>query len=108
MDNGTSIAVFEDPFIRKLVGDLLTRRGYRVVGSDVGHAAEVLGSGADKVRLVITNHPEDFVQFADRLPVLYIAATPDEELAMCFRAHRTLRKPFINDQLLAAVRSLVG
>ena len=108
MDKSAPIAVVEDPFIRKFVGDLLASNGYRVLEPEVQGALEMLRSGTEKLGLVITNQPADFVAYADRVPVLYIAAAPDEALASRFRACRILRKPFVNQQLLEAVHALVA
>jgi len=103
-----AIAVCEDPFVRKLVRDVLTRRGYRVIGADVDEAVELLRSGAEQVSLVITNTPSEFMDFADTLPMLYMAAAPDEALAAHFRACLTLQKPFSNQRLIDAVAALVN
>ena len=56
--------------------------------------------------MVITNRPEVFLEFAGMLPMLYIAAAPDQDLASKFAICRVLRKPFRNDDLLAAVEQL--
>ncbi len=106
MDSG-AIAICEDPFVRRLVRDVLTRRGYRVIGAEVDEAVEMLRSGEGELRLVITNSPREFMDFAESLPVLYMAAAPDETVAARFRACRTLQKPFSNQRLLEAVGSLV-
>jgi len=102
-----AIAICEDPFVRKLVRDVLTRRGYHVIGTDVDETVEMLRSGESQVRLVITNSPGEFMDFAETLPVLYMAAAPDEAVAAQFRACRTLQKPFSNQRLLEAVGALV-
>ncbi len=102
-----AIAVCEDPFVRKLVRDVLTRRGYRVIGADVDEAIEMLRSGAEQLSLVITNAPTEFMDFADSLPMLYMAAAPDETVAARFRECLTLQKPFSNQRLLEAVSALV-
>lgn len=102
------IAVVEDPIIRKFLGDLLKRRGYQVVGANSTHAIEMIRSGNEAVDLVITNTPVEFVSVADKVPVLYIAAIPDPEVGSRFPSFRALRKPFLPDQLLTAVKELVG
>jgi DNA-binding response OmpR family regulator len=103
-----SIVVVEDPFIQKYVRDLLARYGYRVLKSDAGAVAGMLRSAVDPVDLVITNSPRDFLTFADSLPILYMAAAPDLELASRFLCCQVLRKPFHPDQLLACVKELTG
>ncbi len=102
------VAVIEDPFIRKLLRDILTRHGYRVVEFAGSQRAELLRSGAEQVALIITNTPGEFLAFADVLPVLYLAAAPDPDLAARFRRCRCLRKPFISEDLLAAVADLTS
>lgn len=102
------IAVTEDPFIRKFLGDVLKRRGYRVVGADSARAIEMIRSGDETVDLVITNTPVEFAAVAEQVPMLYIAAVPDPEMGSRFRAFRALKKPFLPDQLIAAVKELVG
>jgi hypothetical protein len=103
-----SIAVVEDPFIQKYLRDFLTRYGYRVVRCDAGAVAGMLRSAVEQVDLVITNSPRDFLAFAGSLPLLYIAAAPDLELASRFLCCRVLRKPFHPDQLLALIKDLTG
>jgi len=103
-----AIVVVEDPYIRKYLRDVLTRHGYRVVGSETHRAVEMLLSGPDQVDLVITNSPLDFLAFADTLPLVYLAGAPDPELASRFFCCRVLKKPFHPDHLVAAVRDLTG
>ncbi len=100
------VAVIEDPFIRKLLRDILTRHGYRVVEYSVQHAVEQLRSDAEQVNLLITNTPAEFLGYRDVLPLLYLAAAPDEAVASEFRHCRTLKKPFVAQELLAAVKAL--
>ena len=102
------IAVTEDPFIRKFLADVLKRRGYQVVGADSTHAIEMIRSGNETVELVITNTPVEFVSVADKVPMLYIAAIPDPDIGSRFPSFRALRKPFLPDQLLSAVKELIG
>src|ERR1039457_3626756 len=103
-----AIVVVEDPYIRKYLRDLLTRHGYRVVGSDADAATGMLLSQTEQVDLVITNSPVDFLAFANTTPLLYISGGPDFELAARFSYCRVLQKPFHPELLLAAVRELTG
>jgi hypothetical protein len=68
----------------------------------------MLRSSAHQVDLVITNSPRDFLAFAGSLPILYMAAAPDLELASRFLCCQVLRKPFHPDQLLALIKDLTG
>jgi hypothetical protein len=103
-----AIVIVEDPYIRKYLRDLLTRHGYRVVGSDANAASGMLRSQTGDVDLVITNEPAAFVAFARTVRLLYLSGVPDFDLASRFSFCRTLKKPFHPDHLVAAVRELTG
>ena len=85
---------------------MLQRHGHQVVTSEPDQASESIRNGSVQAQVVITNKPEVFLPFANWLPLLYIAASPDSELAKQFLNCRVLRKPFRNDDLLAAVEDL--
>jgi hypothetical protein len=76
------------------------------VTGEAVHASELLRAGSVTANVVITNQPEAFLPLASTLPLLYIAANPDPELASQFPTCRVLRKPFRNDDLLEAVEEL--
>ena len=103
-----AIVVIEDPFIRKYLRDLLARYGFRVIGSDVAAATGMLRSGSEQVDLIITNKPAEFLEYWDQVPVLYLSAMPDPELAAQFLYCRTVNKPFRPEQLVEAVRDLTA
>lgn len=103
-----AIAVIEDPFVQNYLRDLLVRQGYQVIQSDSHHVSEELRSENERIDLVITNSPRDFVAFADWVRVLYLGSAPDMELASRFSFCRVLRKPFHPAELLAAVSDLTG
>jgi hypothetical protein len=103
-----AIVVVEDPYIRKYLRDVLTRHGYRVLGSDAPVATGILRSGSERVDLLITNLPGDFLAFADTIRLLYTAGAPDRKLASRFFCCRVLNKPFRHEHLLAAVRGLTA
>jgi hypothetical protein len=100
------ILVIEDPFVSSFLRAVLQKHGHKVVIGEAVRSSELLRQGGIAPRLVITNRPEVFLKFAGALPMLYIAANPDSELAMQFPNCRVLRKPFSNDQLLGAVQEL--
>jgi hypothetical protein len=103
-----TIVIVEDPFIQKYLRSVLARSGLRSIGSDARTAAGMLGLAVERVDLVITNSPRDFLAFAGTLPLLYVAGAPDPELASQFRRCRLLRKPFHPDQLVALVKDLAA
>jgi len=100
------IAVIEDPFIRKLVRDILKPHGYVVREAPVENALRMLGEGPEHVNLLITNRPAEFLAWCEVLPLLYLAAAPEPELAARFKRCLMLRKPFHPDELVAAVARL--
>ena len=72
------------------------------------HGVELVRGNAANLALVITNTPSLFTAFAERVPILYLAAMPDMVLAARFRTCRALRKPFHPRQFLEAVEELAG
>jgi hypothetical protein len=105
--NCGAIAVVEDPFVSKFLRSLLLRRGYRVIDAKPEHCVDLLRSGEAGIGLVITNIPAAFAEFADRVPLLYLAAFPDLTAVAPFRSMRVLRKPFLHSDLLSCVEELV-
>ena len=101
------IVVVEDPFVGKYLQTLLLRQGYDVLPAGARRGLELLRSRDVQVDLLITNNPNAFIEFAEYLPVLYLAAFPDMDLAARFRKCRALQKPFLAAQLLSAVGDLV-
>jgi len=98
----------EDPFICTYVRNVLARRGYQFLLADVRHGIEMIERSEPKIAMLITNRPEAFLSVSERVPVLYLAAFPDLDLASHFRACRVLTKPFRAEQLVEAVRGLAG
>jgi|SRR5580698_7634841 hypothetical protein len=101
-----NVLVAEDPFISNFVRTVLQRQGHKVVTGEAGHATQLMKEGSITPDVVITNRPEAFLAFANNLRLIYIAANPDPELALPFLNSRVLRKPFRNEDLLAAVEQL--
>jgi hypothetical protein len=100
--------VVEDPFIQRYLRTVLSRRGYRVEGSDLRSVIEILSTAPDRIDLVITNSPLAFLAFERSLPLLYIAGAPDFDLAAHFSHCRVLRKPFHPEELVDCVKELTG
>lgn len=100
------ILVAEDPYINSFLRTVLQRHGYKVVTGEANQSSNMLREGDLQANLVITNAPEAFIPFASSLPILYIAAGPDYELASRFQYCRVLQKPFHNEDLLNAVEDL--
>jgi len=101
-----TVLVLEDPLINNFLRAVLQRHGHKVVIVQPEQCADLKRSGIPPADLVVTNRPEAFLPFADTLPVIYIAASPDPVLASQFHMCRVLPKPFRNDDLLEAVGEL--
>ncbi len=101
-----TVAVAEDPFIRRYVRALLVKHGFRIVENDPKLTRKLMESGELIPDVLITNDPGAFAGFADELPVVYLAAAPDPAVVERFRFSRMLRKPFEADQLLRALNEL--
>jgi hypothetical protein len=76
-----------------------------VVAAVAGRAVEALRA-ADGPPTLVTNAPGQFLEFADQVPLLYLAEAPDSSLAGRFRLCRVLRKPFHAEELFAALDEL--
>lgn len=100
------ILVAEDPFVGTFLRTVLQKRGHKVVTGEAERASDLLGEGLIAADIVITNRPDAFLAFAERIPLLYLASTPDDELAARFSHCRVLRKPFRNEELLVALEQL--
>lgn len=86
--------------------DVLGRHGYQTLDADASRGADLICGSQVKVNLLITNIPEAFLACADRVPLLYVAAVPDLDLAARFHACKVLAKPFRPGDLVAAVDEL--
>lgn len=97
------IVIVEDPFIRRFVRSVLGRSGHNVMESDPLDAYKLVAEGSGGIKLLITNKPDVFERLEHTVPILYLAAAPDWELASRFRNLRVLQKPFHAHELLEAV-----
>ncbi len=103
-----TVAVAEDPFVRRYVRALLVKHGFQIVENDTRLTRKLMESGELKPDILITNDPDAFAGFAAELPVLYLAAAPDPARVEAFRNARLVRKPFQAQQLLAALSELTA
>ena len=100
------ILIVEDPIVQKFLHSVLKLRGYEAVSVGPYSALDFMKTSHPCVGLVITNSPSLFLPFADRVPVLYVAACPDRMLASRFRNCEVLQKPFHPSDLLKAIEVL--
>lgn len=103
-----TVAVAEDPFVRRYIRALLAKHGFRIAENDTPLTRKLIESGQLKPDVLITNDPTTFAAFGGELPVLYLAAAPDPTLVQRFRRSRTLRKPFQAEHLVQAVSELAA
>lgn len=101
-----SVVVVEDPLVSKLVRAVLEKRGYTVKLAGVSEAAALLMSPESRVGVLVTNAPDTFLQFADRVPLVYLTSAPNLLLEAAFRACRVVVKPFVPSDLVRAVTEL--
>jgi DNA-binding response OmpR family regulator len=99
------ILVVEDPAIRSYLRAVLSREGYLISHANLDRAVEMIRL-EKRPDLLITDEPAVFLEFADRLPLLYTTTYPDPEVAEKFFACQVLIKPFKQAELLAAVKTL--
>ncbi|HEY1183483.1 MAG TPA: hypothetical protein VGE89_04805 [Bryobacteraceae bacterium] len=100
--------IVEDPMIQRFVGGILKREGYLVIEAELEEALRTLRDSPDSVSLLITNLPGHFFEFAETLPLIYVAAFPDSALADRFRRCRALRKPFRPSDLVLCAAELAA
>jgi DNA-binding response OmpR family regulator len=93
--------------VANLVRAVLRKHGYQIVVTSTREAAELIGH-SEKKKLLITNSPQSFLEFADRVPLLYLTSAPDHELRSAFAACRVVHKPFTPQELLDGVQALVA
>ncbi|MGA2041385.1 MAG: hypothetical protein ABSH42_19055 [Bryobacteraceae bacterium] len=94
--------------IQRFVGGVLKREGYDVAEAELEEALLALRAGSGAVSLLITNRPASFLEFAETLPLVYVAAFPDPALTARFRRCRVLRKPFDPGDLAQCAAELAG
>ena len=99
------ILIVEERSVARLVKSILTKAGHKALDTDAPDALRLIAQSECGVKLVITNRPQCF---AGAVPLLYLAATPDWELAQSAPRLRILRKPFRAKDLVVAVEELTA
>jgi DNA-binding response OmpR family regulator len=94
--------------VQRFLHSVLKLRGYDAISVGPHSALDLMKTSHPCVELVITNNPGMFLPFADRVPVLYVAACPDRTLASRFRSCEVLQKPFHPSELLKAIEVLTA
>src|SRR5262245_44587353 len=100
------VLVCENPLIEQFLDMVLRRNGRDVLVLTADRALELVKSGEHRITLLITNTPAEFQQVAEKLPFLYLSASPDPMVAASFPRMRVLQKPFSVGELLRAVNEM--
>ena len=108
LENRATVVVVEDNLVANLVRAVLLKHGYSVVVAGPKEAAERLRKLGDRSEILLTNSPTCFLEFATRVPLVYLTSSPDSELGAAFRTHRIVHKPFLPSNLIEAVEELTG
>jgi hypothetical protein len=100
------LVVVEDPMIANLVRTMLRRENFTVVITSTANAIAMVRGPERFNGVLVTNTPEDFLEFADTARLLYLSGAPDPEIQRRFRRCRVVRKPFAQVELLATLKEL--
>jgi DNA-binding response OmpR family regulator len=100
--------IVEDHLVSNLVRAVLRKRGYQVRLAEPTEAAALLHSPDAGISVLITNTPGLFLEFATRVPLLYLSSQPDLFLEAAFRECRVVLKPFAPEVLADAVEGLAA
>jgi CheY-like chemotaxis protein len=103
-----SLVVVEDVLVSKLVRAVLQKHGYAVATVEESEAAGILRSATSPNEILLTNAPAQFLEFAEKIPLLYLTSSPDPEMQGAFRSCQVVRKPFAPKDLVEAVEKLSG
>ena len=102
-----TVLVVEDPLVSKLVRTVLQRHGYVVKLASPEEAANLLASPDSRVGVLVTNAPDLFLEFSERVSLLYLTSSPDLLMEYAFRSCRVVVKPFAPQELVHAVSALL-
>jgi CheY-like chemotaxis protein len=103
-----ALVVVEDVLISKLVRTVMQKHGYSVVTVGPSEATGILRSATAPGEILLTNSPSHFLEFAEKIPLLYLTSSPDPEMQSAFRSCRVVRKPFAPNELVEAIAELSG
>jgi hypothetical protein len=105
---GKTLIVVEDVLISKLVRSVLQKKGRSAVVATPAEATELLRAPESITRILVTNTPDLFLEFAESVPLLYLTSSPTLQLQYAFRNCRVVRKPFVPNDLVKAIDELAA
>ena len=100
--------VVEDALVSKLVRTVLEKHGYSAITAGPTEAEGLLRSAHASDEILLTNSPSQFLEFAEKIPLLYLTSSPDPVMQVAFRSCRVVHKPFSPKELVEAVEELTG
>lgn len=103
-----TVIVVEDPLVSKLLRTVLQRHGYPVKVASPEEAGPLLADPDANISALLTNTPGAFLEFSQRVPLLYLTSSPDVLFEAAFHSCRVVRKPFVPEELIQALNELVG
>jgi DNA-binding response OmpR family regulator len=106
MPDPRPVVIVEDRAIATLIRALLRRERYTVIITSRANAQLLLRQPEGFHGVLLTNTPDDFKEFADRVPLLYLSGAPDPRFQQLFRRCRVVSKPFERAELLGALKQL--
>jgi len=101
-----NFVVVEDALVSKLVKTVLRKHGYSSVAVGPGEATNILNAAGVPEEILLTNSPAQFLEFSEKVPLLYLTSSPDPTMQAAFRSCRVVRKPFAPQELVQAVKDL--
>jgi CheY-like chemotaxis protein len=105
---GKTLIVVEDLLISKLVRSVLQKKGHSTVVATPAEATAMLRAPESTAPILVTNTPDLFLEFAERVPLLYLTSSPNLQLQYAFRKCRVVRKPFVPNDLVQAIDELAA
>ena len=119
-DQKTILVVDDEPEIRKLVGAMVSRQGYKVLTADTGEHAITLFKKNQPIDLLLTDVvapgmagptlADKLTELQPDLKVLYMSGYDNTQVVQRYvveKGHALLHKPFTLDELSRRVRELI-
>lgn len=103
-----TVLVVEDPLVSKLLRTVLQRHGYAVKLASPEEATSLLADPEANIGVLLTNTPGVFLEFSQRVRLLYLTSSPDLAFEAAFHSCRVVRKPFVPEELIRVLNDLEG
>src|SRR5579871_5361196 len=100
-----ALIVVEESMIANLLRTMLRQENFTVLITNFVNALAMVQSERFS-GILVTNTPQDFLEFADTVRLLYLSGAPDPDIGRRFRRCRVVRKPFTPVELVGALKEL--